>query len=469
VITGRRFAAACAGRAVVCLALGVSACTPLGVTAPAPPREPDAAPAAAPASAPTTTGGAPTTAAGRPSAQPSTESYSAARRLRPAREFAEVRGLWVVRWTMTSEAQVRKMVADAAAAGFNTLIVQVRGRGDAYYRSAIEPRAEGVQGPPEFDPLAVAIEEGHRRGLAVHAWVNIHLVWGPAAPPVSPDHLVHAHPDWLAVPRPLARELHGVDPRSPRFVAALRQYAADRPATVEGIYTSPSHPEVRARIRQVWMDLVERYDVDGMHFDYIRYPSADFDYSAGALERFRAWAGPTLPPSRIAELDRAARSDPIAWANALPEEWDEFRRAQITSLVAELYREVKARRPQLVVSAAVVPDRTTAHTMRFQEWDEWLEDGILDVAVPMAYTAATDQFRGQVRSARVAAGTRDRVWAGIGAYMNTPNGTLDKIDIARAEDSGGVILFSYDWIVSEGQGSGSGPLLTQLGRERFGS
>jgi uncharacterized lipoprotein YddW (UPF0748 family) len=378
--------------------------------------------------------------------------------------------MWVVRWTMTSEAQVREMVADAAAAGFNTIIVQVRGRGDAYYRSAIEPRAEGLQGPADFDPLAVAIEEGHRRGLAVHAWVNTHLVWGPAAPPVSPDHIVNAHPEWLAVPRQLARELHGVDPHSPSFVGALRRYAADRPETVEGVFTSPSHPEVRARIREVWMDLVDRYDLDGLHLDYVRYPSADFDYSTGALERFRAWVGPRLTPGRIAELDRAAAHDPIAWTTALPGEWDEFRRSQITSLVGELYGEAKARRPQLVVSAAVVPDRATAHDLRFQEWDEWLEDGILDVAVPMAYTASTDRFRGQVRSARAAAGQRDRVWAGIGAYQNTAAGTLDKIDAARAEDAGGVILFSYDWIVGEGQArNGGGPLLTQLGRERFGS
>jgi uncharacterized lipoprotein YddW (UPF0748 family) len=260
-----------------------------------------------------------------------------------------------------------------------------------------------------------------------------------------------------------------MDPRSPRFVAALRRYAADRPETVEGIYTSPSHPEVRSRVRAVWRDLVDRYDLDGLHFDYVRYPSADFDYSAGALARFREWVGPTLTPGRIAELDRAAAQDPIAWTTALAAQWDEFRRAQITSLVGELYREVKAGRPQLVVSAAVVPDRTTAHTLRFQAWDEWLADGILDVAVPMAYTASTDQFRGQVRAARGAAGDRGRLWAGIGAYTNSAAGMLDKIDVARAEDAGGVVLFSYDWIVSEGQRSAGEPLLAELGRERFGN
>lgn len=440
-------------RTLAWLVWTLGACSPLGVTVPpSPPPTPpaDRAPAPAPAEV---------------VERPAPHAYTPPR---PVRSFPEVRGLWVVRWTMTSEEQVKTMVADAAAAGINTLIVQVRGRGDAYYRSAIEPRAEGVQGPPDFDPLALAIEEGHRRGMAVHAWLNTHIVWGPAAPPVSPDHIVNAHPDWLAVPRPLAAELHGVDPRSPRFVAALRRYAADRPQTVEGIYTSPSHPEVRARVREVWLDVVERYDLDGMHFDYVRYPNADFDYSDGAIARFREWAGPTLPPSRIAELDRSARSEPLAWPNGLPEEWDEFRRTQITSLVGELYREVKARRPELVVSAAVVPDRATAHGARFQEWDAWLEDGILDVAVPMAYTASTDTFQGQVRHARRAAGSRDRVWAGIGAYMNSADGTFAKIDVARLEDAGGVVLFSYDWMAGEGQGDPADPLLRRLGRERFG-
>jgi uncharacterized lipoprotein YddW (UPF0748 family) len=398
------------------------------------------------------------------------EAMSEARApLRDARAFPEVRALWVVRWTMSSEDQVRAMVERAAASGFNTLIVQVRGRGDAYYRSALEPRAEGLQGPEDFDPLAVAIEEGHRRGMAVHAWVNTHLVWGPVAPPRSAHHLVNAHPEWLAVPRPLARELYDMDPSSPRFFEALRRYATDRPATVEGIYTSPSHPEVRARVFAVWMDLLERYDLDGIHFDYIRYPSPDFDYSRGALERFRSWVSYRLGADRLAELDRAARRDPLAFTTALPAEWDEFRREQITSLVEEIYRAVKARRPDLVVSAAVIADRETARNVRFQDWEQWLAWGIVDVVAPMAYTPDDARFQSLVRSARRAAGVRDRVWAGIGAYLDTPSGTLAKVDLARAEDVGGVVLFSYDWAVGEGQGDPADSLLERLGRERFGS
>jgi uncharacterized lipoprotein YddW (UPF0748 family) len=386
----------------------------------------------------------------------------------PPRTFAEVRGLWVVRFTMTSQQQVRTMVQNAAEAGFNTLIVQVRGRADAYYLSAIEPRAEGMVGPPDFDPLALTIAEAHRRGMAVHAWVNTHLIWGPAELPQSPEHMVHAHPEWLAVPRPLARDLHDMNPRSPFYVAALSRYAADRPETVEGLYSSPSHPEVRARVRAVWADLVARYDLDGMHFDYIRFPSTEFDYSAGALERFRAWAAPRLATDRVAELDLAAAANPLAWTSALPSEWADFRREQITSLVAEIYQGVKAVRPDLVVSAAVVGDRQIAHDARFQEWDRWLADGILDVAVPMVYTASTAQFTDQVRAARHTAGSRDRVWAGIGAYLNTVDGTIAKIDAARQLDAGGLVLFSYDWLVGQGRGSAQNPALRRLARARFG-
>jgi uncharacterized lipoprotein YddW (UPF0748 family) len=446
-------------RAALILGLMAAGCTTVNVPGPAnPPARTE--PAEAP---PRPSEPAPELRADRPGPAEVT-SFS-----RPARTFREVRGLWVVRWTMSSEQQVRDMIADAAAAGFNTLIVQVRGRGDAFYASDLEPRAESLQGPSDFDPLALAVEDAHRRGMAVHAWVNTHLVWGPAGPPESPEHLVNRNPDWLAVPRVLGRELFDVDPRDPRFVAALREYAAERPETVEGIYTSPSHPDVRQRIRDVWMDLLTRYDLDGIHFDYIRFPSADFDYSRGSLERFRAWAARRIGAEWLEALDEVALLNPLAFTTALPDEWDEFRREQITSLVAEIYREVKARRPEVVVSAAVVSDPEAAYAVRFQEWERWLEQGILDIAVPMVYTPDNGRFQTLVRSARVAAGRRERVWAGIGAYLDTLGGTLDKIDLARSEDAGGVILFSYDWAVSDGRGDPADPFLQRLGRERFGS
>ncbi len=386
----------------------------------------------------------------------------------PVRRFAEVRGLWVVRTTLTTPELVRTMVADAAAGGFNTLLVQVRGRGDAYYDARWEPRAAALEGEPQFDPLALTIREAHARGMAVHAWVNTHLVWSGRARPENPRHLVNAHPGWLAVPRSLARTLFAVDPADPRFTDALLRYASERATTVEGLFTSPSDPEVQKHVLDIWMDLAGRYDLDGIHFDYVRFPSADFDYSRGALDRFRAWVASGIAPERRADLDEAYRSDPLAYADALPEQWDEFRRAQITGLVARVHDRVKARRPRLVVSAAVFADEEDAYGNRFQDWSTWLDRGIVDVVAPMAYTTENGRFTDEVREASAAAGRRDRLWAGIGAWVNGYQGTIDKIDIARRQGAGGVILFSYDWAAREAPVEGGVRFLVRLGRERFG-
>lgn len=400
-----------------------------------------------------------------PEAEPEREAAPVV--LDPVRAFEEVRALWVVRYTMTSEEAVRDMVARADRAGINTLIVQVRGRADAFYASEIEPRGEAVRGPDGFDPLALTIQEAHRRGMAVHAWVNTHLVWGPTEPPRSPDHLVNRHPEWLAVPRELGRELVAVDPSDPRFLDRLVRHARANAHAIEGIYSSPSHPDVQDRVHAVWLDLARRYDLDGIHFDYIRFPSASYDYSVGALERFRLWARGSLAAVRFEELDRAYTTDLYAFVDGEPELWDRFRREQITGLVRRIYRDVKELNPRLVVSAAVVPDSEVAREDRFQDWTAWLGQGILDVAVPMAYTPDRERFLSLVRDARRAAGDARRVWAGIGAYMNTASGTMEMIDIARAEEAGGIVLFSYDWAVGDGQGDPSNPFLQQIGRARF--
>src|SRR2546423_11431141 len=116
----------------------------------------------------------------------------------------EVRALWVVRTTLTSPEKIRTMVQSAKDSGFNTLIVQVRGRGDSYYHSRWEPRATELKDQPaEFDPLAVTLAEAKVRGLKVHAWLNTSLLANLDALPNDPKHVYNRHPEWLAVPRPI--------------------------------------------------------------------------------------------------------------------------------------------------------------------------------------------------------------------------------------------------------------------------
>src|ERR1043165_1524196 len=101
----------------------------------------------------------------------------------------EVRALWVVRTTLTSPEKIRTLVNSAADNGFNTLIVQIRGRGDAYYNSKVEPRAAELKDQPAtFDPLALTLSEAHKRGLKVHGWLNTSLLANLDALPTDPAH-----------------------------------------------------------------------------------------------------------------------------------------------------------------------------------------------------------------------------------------------------------------------------------------
>jgi len=357
----------------------------------------------------------------------------------------EVRALWVVRNTLVHPESIRAMVRRAADAGFNTLIVQVRGRGDAYYRGRWEPPPPGWRSG-SYDPLERTIREAHRRGLRVHAWINTNLVANADTLPADSTHLVHRRPDLLAVPQPLARQLYAANPRDSSYVQALAEYARANRDHTEGLYLSPAAPEVKEHIYSIWMDLVEHYDLDGLHFDYVRYPAPDYDYSGIALDRFRDWLVPHLPDTTRLRFAERASFDPLVYTDSFPAAWDDFRRQQITELVERIYYGVKKRAPRLLVSAAVFADTASAHDRRYQDWQEWLRRGILDVACPMAYTDSLPLFRERIRTAVATVGG-GRVWAGIGAYRNTVDGTVAQIGVARELGAAGIVLFSYNSLV----------------------
>ena len=140
----------------------------------------------------------------------------------------EVRALWVTRATLSSPAAIAQMVRAAQNGGFNTLIVQVRGRGDAYYTSALAPRASELASRPDFDPLAETIAVAARAGLRVHAWIVVNLVSSAVELPASREHVVYRQPDWLMVPRELAAEMLATDPRSPQYVGRLARWTRAR-------------------------------------------------------------------------------------------------------------------------------------------------------------------------------------------------------------------------------------------------
>ncbi|WP_062542859.1 family 10 glycosylhydrolase [Rufibacter tibetensis] len=193
----------------------------------------------------------------------------------PKREF---RGAWIatyanIDWPNRSQTPTQQRAALISildhhkATGLNAIFLQVRSQSDALYQSELEPISAdltGVQGRNSgWDPLQFAIEECHKRGMELHAWINPYRAIANVSqlPNFAPTHVARQHPEWLIA----TGNLRTLDP---------------------GI------PQVRNYIMTVIADIVKRYDVDGIHFDDYFYPNAAFnddatyaEYSRGITDR----------------------------------------------------------------------------------------------------------------------------------------------------------------------------------------
>ena len=328
--------------------------------------------------------------------------------------------LWVLRNSLVEPGDVPRLVARAKAMGVRGLLVQVVGRGDAWYRSDLLPAPEPLRGDGR-DPLGELLPLAHAAGLEVHAWVNCCLVWSGTRPPRSARHVLNAHPEWIA--------------RLPdgRSMARLSERQRRR-LRIEGVFLAPGHPGVQRWLAEVVQELVSRYPVDGVHLDYIRQPGVEVGYDPTTRARFALANGvDPLRRNTVPAADRA-RVDSL---------WAAFQLDQVTAIVRGIRDSIDVLRPGLPLSAAVVPDSALARDGRRQSWGLWLRDGLLDRAFLMCYAPPVGTVLGQMTAAidHVGAG---RVVPGIAMY-NTPLSTAaTKIKAARALGFPAVALYSYD-------------------------
>lgn len=356
------------------------------------------------------------------------------------------RGSWVVRTTLADRAAVKRIVDEAVVAGFNTLVVQVRGRGDAFYRDGLEPVA-GHMKEGSFDPLEEIIRFAHDRGLVVHAWINANLVADIAAMPTDARHVVHAHPEWLQVPDKLQHDLVGMGAKDQRFVPMLVAHATQQKGAVEGLYGDPAVPEYRAHVAEVAADVARRYPVEGIHLDYIRYPGPSFGMSTRGFEAWKLDLAPRLSAKEAAELKASEKSDLALSLRRYPQAFANHRREAVNAMVFEVQRRVRAVRPDIHMSAAVFPDPESCRERQFQDWRVWLREGWIDTACPMNYAAERPQFERAMLAELLE--NPQRVWVGIGAWKLDILESMNRMEAALRHGAGGTILFSHGGLAEQ--------------------
>jgi hypothetical protein len=198
----------------------------------------------------------------------------------------------------------------------------------------------------------------------------------------------------------------------------------------------------------------------GIHLDYIRYPYAlpitpgsrfsprlDFGYGRTSMERFRAETGFRAPINGIQQSTAAYQA------------WDSWRRLQVTRTVQEVESALRVRRPDALLSVAVLPWADRAYLSSFQNWRAWLQAGLLDKVVLMNYTRdeelAIQISRGGVAwrlPSGVNAKRQGKVLVGLGAYLfsGDPRPIWRQWHGALHSGADGVVLFSYDTMLRHG-------------------
>ena len=336
----------------------------------------------------------------------------------PARA-GEFRGLYVDAFHpgFKTHQQVAQMVTAAKAANVNALIVQVGKRGDAYYNSAIEPKASDIAA--DYDPLADIIQQAHEVGMEVHAWLSLYEValdspwFKPAADSV---HLTH--PEWLMADQQGKTVLdHGK------------------------IYLDPGVAAVQDRMVSVVSEVAANYNVDGIHLDNIRYPDVGNGYNALSLARFNAESG----------------KSGTATPNPNDPDWRKWRTQQVTDLVARIQTAVVEKKPAVKLSASVMCSDAKLAAMQFmQDWDSWIRDGLVDFLVPMVYLQNDSMG---VESAKALAVSRDRhIYVGIGAWRIEGALASKQIADCRAAGAEGIVLYNYHYLGPNSTGTNTATL-----------
>jgi uncharacterized lipoprotein YddW (UPF0748 family) len=343
----------------------------------------------------------------------------------------EVRALWVVRDALTSQQRIDEMIDFCGRARIQMVFAQVRGRGDAYYKSRLEPEGKGLELPvSEFDPLEYLLMRAHASGISVHAWVNVYYVWSDPSTNPPPRHVCNLNPEWLIA-----------DPEGNRIDAG--EVNAWTHLGVEGYFLSPASSEARSFIVRVIQDISERYLIDGIHLDYIRYPASSFGLDPEMRRDFMLYWG--IDPLHLGRAWDLLSGEEGGHVTAV---FDSLIIEERVQAVDSLVRAVRDVIGDLPLSAAIIPEYERARTEKGQDWAKWVLEGTVDFVVPMAYSYMPPELRRRMRLISNLIG-RDKFLIGLPLFDGRAARLASSISYLREDDVLGYALFSYN--VLEGQ------------------
>ncbi|GIV19585.1 MAG: hypothetical protein KatS3mg023_1336 [Armatimonadota bacterium] len=339
----------------------------------------------------------------------------------------QLRAIWVDGFNegIKTPEQVDTLLARVRQAGLNAVVVQVRKSADAYYNSHYEPRASDIA--EGFDPLAYLIQKSHgeKPYIQVHTWLNTCAVGR------------NRHP-------------RSLQSRFPEYLS-LSDMGEDYDG--EATKIDPGHPGAADWTFRTYLDVIRHYDVDGIHFDFVRYGGERWGYNPVSVQRYNE-----------------RRNRPGGFPFFKSERFKQWRRDQVTALVRKTYLYAMTVHPKVLVSAATItwgngPEqdeawtRSAAYSRVYQDWRGWMEEGILDWNIPMCYYNEQKYARWLDNWMRFVKDHQYRHYAaiGLGNFLNPIEDTLKQIErvwqpTERGNKPRGICFYSYATTNTDAQG-----------------
>jgi uncharacterized lipoprotein YddW (UPF0748 family) len=295
-------------------------------------------------------------------------------------------------------------MARLSAAGFNAVVPNMWWGGVAHYDSDLLPHSKTFD--ERGDQIAQAVAAGKKYGIEVHPWkVNWNLS-------TAPDEFVE------------------------RMRREGRLQADHTGAELK--WLCPSHPDNFRLEVDTMVEVARKYDVDGVHFDYIRYPHGNSCYCGGCRERFEAAAGVTVE-----------NWPEDCYSGKLRDQYRQWRCDNITAVVRATAEEVRRIKPHVKISAAVFGSYPATRDSIGQDWVLWCREGWLDFVCPMDYTRSDSYFRQLVTSQVGYVGGTVPLYTGIGEWRIPHDQAIGQVEISRGLGADGFILFNMGAALAE--------------------
>lgn len=347
------------------------------------------------------------------------------------------RGVWVSVFSskkvLYSKEAVNGLIAQCKKAKINEIYLQVFQSGNAYYDSKICNRKKYEQMVKEagVDTLDLLLREAQENKINVFAWVNA-LSLGNN----DKADILNKYGNSV-----LTRDQYQRPSKTTSNMELDKYYLRENM-----IFLEPGDPRVQEYILTIINELINRYPlISGIHLDYMRYPSPvpfapgsrfnkfglSYGYGAKNVERFRDKTG-------LNSLDTLNNEDEYL-------AWDNWRRAQVNDLVRKISNLVKVKSAGLMLSCAVIPLAERAYANAFSDWSSWLEEGVIDYAVLMAYSK-DNQFAKEIVKSSLGHRGKGKIYIGIGLFLMKDNPDLffNQYRIITELAPDGVVLFSID-------------------------